>query len=189
MIRHLKEEPELLWQFLTSFSCSEDKDIEFFLHHRAVDFENLSKSRTYLICNEAELQLHSLNHVTIYGYISIALKILTIPNETSNRMRKELDGFSSKIHGEPIRDIPCYLIGQLSRNSDVPKDTLSGSDLIHYACDIIAKSVEAVGGRFIMVECRNEQKLLQFYQDNLFQEIARVPDMNIPMVQLLRRIQ
>lgn len=88
MIRHLKEEPELLWQFLTSFSCSEDKDIEFFLHHRAVDFENLSKSRTYLICNEAELQLHSLNHVTIYGYISIALKILTIPNETSNRIKK-----------------------------------------------------------------------------------------------------
>lgn len=176
-------------RFLSSFSCAEDEDIELFLHNRAVEFEKLSKSRTYLVCDEEELKNNSLNHVTIYGYISVALKILTIPDETSNRMRKELDGFSAKIHGKPVHDIPCYLIGQLSRNSKVPKSSLKGADLIGYACDVIAQSVEAVGGRYIMIECRDKEKLIRFYQQNLFKEIARIPDENVPMVQMIRKIQ
>lgn len=62
-------------------------------------------------------------------------------------MRKELDGFSAKIRGEVIIDFPCYLIGQLSRNSKVDKTTLSGEQLLHFADDIIAASVNAVGGQ------------------------------------------
>ncbi len=175
-------------RFLSSFSCTDDEDIESFLHNRAVEFEKLSKSRTYLICDEEQMEYNSIDHVTIYGYVSVALKILTIPEDTSNRMRKELDGFSAKLHGEPVHDIPCYLIGQLSRNSHVPKAALSGADLIRFACDVIAMSVEAVGGRYIMIECRDREKLLQFYQQNSFKEIARIPDKNIPMVQMIRKI-
>lgn len=187
LIQALKEDPHLLHQFLASFSCAEDEDIESFLHNRAIDFENLSKARTYLICDEYELKNCRFQNVTIYGYLSIALKILTIPKESSNRIRKELDGFSAKIHGEPIQDIPCYLIGQLSRNSNVPKDALAGSELIHYACDIIAQAVEAAGGRYIMIECRDKERLIQFYQNNDFKEIARIPDGNIAMVQMIRK--
>lgn len=32
--------------------------------------------------------------ITIYGYISLALKILTVPTDISNRVRKEIDGRS-----------------------------------------------------------------------------------------------
>lgn len=78
--------------FLSSFTCTEDEDIESFLHNRAVEFEKLSKSRTYLVCEEEQLESNSLDRVTIYGYISLALKILTIPDAISNRIRKELDG-------------------------------------------------------------------------------------------------
>lgn len=174
---------------MQSYFLTVPKDIESFLHNRAVEFENLSKARTYLVCEEEQLESNSLEHVTIYGYISLALKILTIPDVISNRMRKELDGFSAKIHGEPVHDIPCYLIGQLSRNSAVPKELLSGSELISYACDVIAGAVDAVGGRYMMIECRDKQKLIHFYQQNLFKEIARIPDENMPMVQMIRKIQ
>lgn len=109
LISNLKEDNKLLKQFLSSFSCTNDTDIEFFLHNRAVEFENLAKSRTYLECNEDQLTKNTLDCVTIYGYISVALKILTISSEVSNRMRKQLDGFSTKIHGEQIRDIPCSM--------------------------------------------------------------------------------
>lgn len=51
LIAELKEGNEL-HQLLSSFSCEQDADIEHFLHERAVDFENLSKSRTYLICDQ-----------------------------------------------------------------------------------------------------------------------------------------
>lgn len=87
---NLKEDDILLKQFLSSFSCIEDEDIESFLNNRAIEFERLSKSRTYLICDEEQLANNGLDCITIYGYISVALKILTIPKEISNRMRKEL---------------------------------------------------------------------------------------------------
>lgn len=189
VIDNLKEDDRLLNRFLSSFSCVEDEDIEVFLHNRAVQFEKSAKSRTYLVCDEKQLAHNSLDQVLIYGYISVALKILTIPEAASNRVRKELDGFSAKIHGAPIWEIPCYLIGQLSRNSKVPKNSLSGSELINYACNIINRSVETVGGRYIMIECHDREKLIQFYRQNHFKEIACIPDENISMVQMIRKIQ
>lgn len=51
----------------------------------------------------------------------------------SNRMRKELDGFSAKIRGEQISDFPCYLLGQLSKNSNAKSEELSGKQLIDFA--------------------------------------------------------
>lgn len=188
MMQMLEEDNELLRKFLSSFLCKKDHDIEMFLHERAVDFERLSKSRTYLICDEEELREKTLENVTIYGYISLALKTLYIPRFLSNRMRKELDGFSAKIHGEQISDIPCYLIGQLGRNSEVSKDSLSGEELLQYAYDIIESSVQSVGGRYIMIECKNEEKLIDFYQNHGFSEITRIAEDDCQMVQMIKKI-
>lgn len=182
------EGSEKLESFLASFSCEMDSDIEYFLHCRAVEFEKLSKARTYLICDMDEMEHKVLEQVTIYGYIALALKILTVPEETSNRVRKELDGYSAKIHGGQISDFSCYLIGQLAKNSNVSDRSIEGKELISAACDIIATSVEAVGGRYMMIECRDNLKLISFYESNGFQEIARIPDGEQVMVQMIRKI-
>lgn len=173
---------------LSSFSCDKDKDIEIFLQKRAVEFEDLAKSRTYLIRDQEQLESssHSSEDLIIYGYISLALKVLTIPEAVSNRKRFELDGYSAKLHGDKIRDFPCYLIGQLSKNSNITDNPLSGETLLHFAYDVIASSVEAVGGRYIMIECQDNDKLLQFYSKNFFEEIARIPDNGLPMIQMIR---
>lgn len=153
-------------QILSSFSCEQDKDIEEFLHNKAIEFEKLSKSRTYLIFDQEQLEntKDKGESLKIYGYISLALKILSVPETVSNRTRKELDGFSAKIHGERIHDFPCYLIGQLSRSSNVAKDSINGERLIEFASDVIAASVEAVGGRYMMIECHDNEKLIHFYE-------------------------
>ena len=39
-----------------------------------------------------------------------------------------------------------------------------------------------------MIECRDKEKLIGFYQDNGFEEIARIPDEDQPMVQMIRKI-
>lgn len=188
LIDVFKEDRDLINKFLSSFSCEKDSDIEYFLHERAIEFEYLSKARTYLVCDALQLESQSINNVDIYGYISIALKILTIPDDVSNRKRKELDGLSAKIHGKQIGDFPCYLIGQLSKNSNIKNNPISGNDLINYASDIIATSVDAVGGRFMMIECHDEEHLISFYQNNYFSEIARIPDNTLPMIQMIRKI-
>lgn len=187
LIEELGEGKELQG-FLSSFSCEQDSDIESFLHSRAVEFEKRSKSRTYLVCDEDDLLTKDLTDVTISGYLSLAIKILTVPDDVSNRVRKDIDGYSAKLHGEQIHDFPCYLIGQLSRNSSVPHDSLRGSDLIRFAQDIISTAVNAVGGRYMMIECHDEKALLDFYTANGFHEIARIPDNDRPMVQMVKRI-
>ena len=54
-MQELKED-ERVNRLLSSFSCAKDPDIEHFLRSRAVEFERLSKSRTYLIFDEDELK-------------------------------------------------------------------------------------------------------------------------------------
>ena len=60
--------------------------------------------------------------------------------------------------------------------------------MLEAAFDIITVSVEVVGGKYIMIECRNNEKLLSFYSDNGFHEIARIPDEGQIMVQMIRKI-
>ncbi|MCD8020964.1 MAG: hypothetical protein LUF92_15735 [Clostridiales bacterium] len=179
-----------LLQTLSSFSCEKDEDIENFLFSRAVEFENVSKARTYLICNQAQLENGQTDSepLVIYGYITIGLKVLSVPISVSNRKRKELDGFSAKIHGEQIRDFPCYLIGQLSRASNVPKNSVSGDQLISFACDVIATSVEAVGGRYMMVECHDKDQWIHIYAKIGFKEKSRLQYEQQWMVQMIRKI-
>lgn len=35
-----------------------------------------------------------------------------------------------------------------------------------------------------MIECRDNAKLVRFYQQNFFKEITRIPDGDVPMVQI-----
>ena len=64
----------------------------------------------------------------------------------SIRKRKEIDGLSGRIHGEQIENFSYYLIGQLSRNSNVPQDSLSGADLLQCAYDVIATALMLLVG-------------------------------------------
>ena len=175
-------------QLLNGFRCKKDEDIELFLQNKAIEFERLSKSRTYLVCDVNDLENKSIDELIIYGYISLALKVLTVPENTSNRVRKKIDGLSAKSHGKVITDFPCYLIGQLSKNSDIEGNTLSGKELIDFAYSVIAAAMNAVGGRYVMIECKNIKKLTEFYKNNDFHEIATIPDENYAMVQMIRKV-
>ena len=169
---------------LSSFSCTQDKDIEFFLHHRAVEFEKISKSRTYLLC---DIKQNALT-ISIFAYFTLSIKTLQLPQDMSINRRKKLDGLSGKIHNEPINDIPCFLIGQLGKNSNFDKSVISGYEILRQALAVINYASLSIGGRWILIECRDNPKLIDFYTSNGFQLFMRQPDNNKPMVQMLRKI-
>lgn len=185
LITESKGDETILDSILSSFCCEQDPDIENFLQNRAVMFENLSKSRTYLICDEQSLYNDKF---VILGYFTLALKVLHIPDKTSNNKRKQLDGYSYKINGLTVNHIPCYLIGQLARNSAVSRQSISGADIIKKAYKIIGTVHTFVGGRYILIECYNKEKLIRFYKDNLFDEFSYIPSKDVPMVQMVRKI-
>ena len=148
-----------LAETLSSFSCANDTDIEAFLRNRAIEFEILSKARTYLVCDADVFEEE--DRFLILGYFSLSLKTLSIPDGISNRKRKDLDGFNAKLHGEPIRDVPCYLIGQFGKNSAIPREQqiLSGDELMELALSAMRPAVEAVGGRHVMIECHDKKSI------------------------------
>ena len=170
---------------LSSFKCKLDADIEKFLTTTALEFEDTQKARTYLVCDTNRLRN---GEFVIMGYFALSLKVLILPEEMSNRNRKALDGFRGKIHGVPVREIPCYLIGQLGRNSAITSDSISGTLLLEHAISVIEQAVDAVGGRWILVECHNEDGLISFYEKNQFRHILNKPDNDVPMVQMIRRV-
>ena len=184
-------EDSVLQRALSSFECEYDRDIQKFLHNRAVMFERLLKSKTYLIVDDEQVQNPEVafEDLTIYGCISLSLKVFTIPETLSNRQRLQLDGFSAKEHGKQIANLPCYLIGQLARNSNVPKDSITGTELLNTAYELIGRAVQAVGGRNILVECRNIPQLEKFYVDNGFDKVSQIQDGDQDMIQFIRKIK
>lgn len=170
---------------LSSFSCPKDIDIEKFIKERAIEFEKLGKSRTYLIFIE---ECFNVGKPIICGYFSLSLKSLQIPEKTSNRTRMKLDGFSSKKNNEPIKELTCYLIGQLSKNFAEELKDFSGSELLDYAFEKISHAQRYVGGRFVLVECHNDKKIINFYKNNGFEHFANIPDNGKEMLQFISKI-
>ena len=82
LIDKTKEDRVLLNKILSSFSCDKDLDIEFFLKNKAVDFETISKSWTYLYCDYQKLLE---NKIVILGYFTLSLKVLIVEGTSAIR--------------------------------------------------------------------------------------------------------
>ncbi len=106
--------PKVYEEAISMFKCENDVEVEKFLKLRALQFENIAKSRTYLIIAEEDLITHG--NVKILAYFTIALQTLKIPEEISSHQIKKLDGYSARKGGEKITEISAFLIGQLGKN-------------------------------------------------------------------------
>lgn len=149
---------------ISNFICEWNKDIQDFLHNSAIRFEQANRSRTYLIIDEERSNSDSLY---IYAYFTIAIKHMEISESVSGSKRKKLDGISKE-----AESVICYLIGQLGKN-DFFRYEIEGKEILDYAMSLISDIFDKIGGRFVLVECENEPKLIQFYEDNGFQFIQR----------------
>jgi hypothetical protein len=139
----------------------------------------VSKSRTYLFFDvTAESDI-------LIGYFTLALQVFSIGDlNLSNSKIKEFDGISAKKYGEKITDLPVYLIGQLAKNHEYA-DIYNGRDLLESALSEILKSQEFVGGRLVLVESKNEEKLTKFYSNNGFTLIQQDTDKLLQFIRVI----
>jgi len=148
---------------LSSFCVRKDKDVEKFIQQLAVPYELSHNSRTFIISSDKGDTL---------GFISIALNVIQIPNNLSKKQISKIRGF-----GRSCSDfIPCYLIGQLARFDNVPKDYLSLLDLLSIAFSIIKKMQSYCGGRFVCIDCKDS--LLEKYKNFEFESLGKTAELN-----------
>ncbi|EGO63481.1 hypothetical protein [Acetonema longum] len=146
---------------LAVFSCSLDGDIEFFLKEKAILFQVMGVSRTYLVYASYK------DSPILVGYFSLASKGLSVRKNVSGSLRKKITGSKSK----EISAIPVFLIGQISKNyaNDMDKlQLISGSDLLRLALIKIKEAQHITGGRIVLIECIGHNKLKEFYDKHGF---------------------
>ncbi len=84
-------------------------------------------------------------------------------------------------------EISTFLIGQIAKN-DCNKDKISGKELIDYACSYIEEASEVVGGRIILVELKNNSKLIKFYEENQFYIFPNKTENEEKLLQMIKII-
>ena len=154
---------------VSKFTC-QDNDVETFLKTKAVDFESRNKSRTYLIFDDDVL----------VAYFTLSLNALSFRENVSKNTIKRIDGFSKDIKAAGI-----ILIGQFGKDCILAKHT-SGETLLNTCMETIYKAQEIIGGRFVMLECLNIEKVVSFYVKNGFEFLQY--DKKDKYMQMIRRL-
>ncbi|PTX16371.1 hypothetical protein SAMN04488598_10746 [Halanaerobium congolense] len=171
LLEMAKTDPEkqrILDKAISFFYCERNQDIENFIKNgsrgydsTAVMLEEKGITRTYFLIDEDDFQETN----EILAYFSITLKELEFTADISRSRVKKIDGISGN------RDsVIVYLIAQLAKN-DLYQSEIKGEEIIDRAINIIERSQKLVGGRIIMVECENNDSLIEFYEKHGFKSL------------------
>lgn len=148
-------------ELVSDFYCPYDDDIEDFLKHKAIPLERAEyhSSKTYLVGF-----INSQNKFSLCGYYTLSNNPFILSDKLSKTKRKSLT--NGKIDKNAISAI---LIGQLSKNyNNALNYTIDGSDLLSFALKTIASVYNSVGLDLVYLECKNVEKLKEFYERNHF---------------------
>jgi hypothetical protein len=140
---------------LKTFKCSKDKEIEDFICNKSISFEKSNLCRTFL-------QFDNKNN--LLGFYSIAANHINISKTVSKTLTKRLNKC-----GALRTTINAFLIAQIAKN-DGYSDT-KGKTLLEEAIRTIKAAQNLIAGKIIFVECKNIEKIKDFYISNGFKYI------------------
>ncbi len=147
---------------LSSFSCPINKDIENFIKYKAIEFSKRTTAKTHLVFWQTDDEKCR----EFVGYYTITSKVITVDRSIlSNTEAKKLKNQGVYDESKQEYTVSAPLIAQLGKNFTDGNDTLiSGADLLHLAVSKIQNIQKEIGGRFMYLECEDNEKLLAFYR-------------------------
>jgi hypothetical protein len=147
------EEKEV-FNYLSSFLCEKNKDVEIFLHIHAISNEKRAITRTSLIIDDE-------NGNEIIGYFTLLVKPFDLTKVVSKESRRKLTGDKNASVFNSI------LIAQIGRSDDY-KRKISGDKILNFALENCLLIYNLVGLRIICVEYDDIPVLNDFYLKNEF---------------------
>lgn len=155
-------------EILSGFSCPMNKDVEFFLHCKAIEFAKQGIAQTQLVLTSYK------EEPVIVGYFTLSNKVLEIPRKNvSKSLAKKVNRFAMTrdVHTSMTDNymISAPLIGQLGKNfTNGYNKLIPGDVLLKLATDKVHDIQAVLGGKFVYLECEDKEPLLHFYGDNGF---------------------
>ena len=158
-----KVDRKYISEILRGFSCSQNEDINEFLHHKSIEFDIQSIARTYLV------MVPYKGKQVIVGYFALAIKAFLVKYDSriSQTLKRRVTKFGQYEQDLKQWVISAPLIGQLAKN-DKYLDLIDGAVLLELACREVAKVHMIAGGKIVYLECENKPKLINFYENNGF---------------------
>lgn len=150
---------------LKDYKCDLNSDVEYFLKEKAIEFSKQDISRTFIVTSQFQ------SKDVIVGYFAIANKSTTIKKSIlSNTKRKKLLKYAKYENDNKGYTIALPLIGQLGKNyNNGYNQLITGDILLKFACDKIKETQDILGGRYVFLECEDNQKIKEFYESNGFE--------------------
>ncbi len=144
--------------FLCTFSCPLNVEIEDFIKNKSIDFSRQKISITHLVLNEQD---------ELAAFFSLTQRSIDVGcDKLSATMRKKL--MRHGIYNADTNSIQAcaYLIAQLGKNSNsAVHDCPSGDALMEMAFSVLVKVQHNIGGGVAFLECEDRPKLLDFYRN------------------------
>ena len=157
-------------EIISTFSCPLNPDIENFIHNKAIDFSKQSIAKTHLVFSSYK------GSVVLVGYYALAANkgFVVSTKNLSKEKRRRFSKFGTYDKDLKQLFISAPLIAQLGKNyTNGYNKLISGADLLKLACDKIEIFQREIGGKIIYLECEDNAKLVQFYEDNGFECIGK----------------
>ena len=159
-------------KLLKTFSCEISNDLQDFLHNKAITFERNLRSRTYLYANN--------ENKSIVAYFTLAINYLET-DKFKSEIIQILSGYAS--YTDKTNAIPCYLIRQLAIRDEYRKQGI-GNFLLTDALKIADNAQTSFGGRFVLIDSVNNDKVINFYEQNSF--IAIENDKSLKSIKMIK---
>ncbi|MCL1982544.1 MAG: N-acetyltransferase [Clostridiales bacterium] len=149
---------------LSDFSCEINRDVEYFLCEKSIEFAKQHISQTHLVIAPFERKM------AIACYFALANKNIQINEKgVSNTLFKRILKFGKYEPELQLCSVSAPLIGQLGKNFKYSQHNLiTGGELLKLACEKLRVVQEIIGGRIVYLECEDKQKLKEFYESNGF---------------------
>ena len=154
---------------LSNFSCPMNRDVEYFLSRKAIDFAKQGWAQTHLVFASYK------DEWVLVGYFALANKYIRISakrlGKASSSLRRRISRFATFDSTLKSYILASPLIAQLGKNySNGYNELITGSELLKEACEKIKRLQFDIGGKFAYLECEDKAKLIDFYEKNGFCE-------------------
>ncbi|MDR1292253.1 MAG: N-acetyltransferase [Clostridiales Family XIII bacterium] len=173
-------------QFLSSFYCPHNTDIEEFLKSKAIGFSRQGIAATYIV-----IARDGSDNI-IVGYFSLANKVILVDPVTAKNSdwRRRFSKFGKFQEETSSYLLAVPLIGQLGRNfADKADNLIRGNELISYAEEKIRVTQRIIGGKMVYIECADEKSLVSFYEKNGYHIINHRKSAEGDLLQMIKYLK
>lgn len=163
---NLNKDKILLNEIFRKFSCQREKDLENFLHCKALDYELSDFGKTFLFF---DIDKFLDGDYDVLAFFTIGYTSVDISAISKKKRRKMLGNYPGR---DRLNNIPAFLIGQLGKNDNYIYD-ISGETILNEAYSVLKKANVIIGGKLLVLECREkmfEKVYKKFDFNKLYEE-------------------